>query len=84
MSIPVLTTRARRNMLFVADNIPDSGLPIQPQVGHFPFLHDPAQFNSMEGGIAERIPLFSAAESMRHNTLRCWPYGPFGASRPSG
>jgi pimeloyl-ACP methyl ester carboxylesterase len=35
----------RENTLFMADNIPDSGLLIQPQVSHFSFLQDPAQFN---------------------------------------
>jgi pimeloyl-ACP methyl ester carboxylesterase len=36
----------RDNTLFMADNIPGSGLLIQPQVSHFSFLQDPAQFNS--------------------------------------
>jgi pimeloyl-ACP methyl ester carboxylesterase len=35
----------RDNTLFMADNIPDSGLLIQPQVSHFSFLQDPDQFN---------------------------------------
>ncbi len=35
----------RENTLFMADNIPGSGLLIQPQVSHFSFLQDPAQFN---------------------------------------
>lgn len=35
----------RDNTLFMADNIPGSGLLIQPQVSHFSFLQDPAQFN---------------------------------------
>jgi pimeloyl-ACP methyl ester carboxylesterase len=35
----------RENTLFMADNIPDSGLLIQPDVSHFSFLQDPAQFN---------------------------------------
>jgi pimeloyl-ACP methyl ester carboxylesterase len=35
----------RDNTLFLADNIPGSGLLIQPQVSHFSFLQDPAQFN---------------------------------------
>ena len=35
----------RENTLFMADNIPASGLLIQPQVSHFSFLQDPAQFN---------------------------------------
>jgi pimeloyl-ACP methyl ester carboxylesterase len=35
----------RENTLFMADNIPGSGLLIQPQVSHFSFLQDPQQFN---------------------------------------
>jgi pimeloyl-ACP methyl ester carboxylesterase len=35
----------RENALFMADNIPGSGLLIQPGVSHFSFLQDPAQFN---------------------------------------
>jgi pimeloyl-ACP methyl ester carboxylesterase len=35
----------RDNTLFMADNIPGSGLLIQPQVSHFSSLQDPAQFN---------------------------------------
>jgi pimeloyl-ACP methyl ester carboxylesterase len=35
----------RENTLFMADNIPGSGLLLQPQVSHFSFLQDPAQFN---------------------------------------
>jgi pimeloyl-ACP methyl ester carboxylesterase len=35
----------RENTLFMADNIPGSGLLIQPQVSHFSFLQDPAQFD---------------------------------------
>ena len=35
----------RDNTLFMADNISGSGLLIQPQVSHFSFLQDPAQFN---------------------------------------
>jgi pimeloyl-ACP methyl ester carboxylesterase len=35
----------RDNTLFMADAIPASGLLIQPQVSHFSFLQDPAQFN---------------------------------------
>ena len=31
--------------LFIADHIPDSGLLILPDVGHFAFLQDPAEFN---------------------------------------
>ena len=36
----------RANTLFMADNIPDSGLLIEPQVSHFAFLQDPQQFNA--------------------------------------
>ncbi len=36
----------RENTLFMADNIPDSGLLIEPQVSHFAFLQDPEQFNA--------------------------------------
>jgi len=36
----------RTNTLFMADHIPGSGLLIEPQVSHFSFLQDPAQFNS--------------------------------------
>jgi pimeloyl-ACP methyl ester carboxylesterase len=36
----------RENTLFIADNIVDSGLLIEPQVSHFAFLQDPHQFNS--------------------------------------
>jgi pimeloyl-ACP methyl ester carboxylesterase len=35
----------RANTLFMFDNIPDAGLLILPQVSHFAFLQDPAQFN---------------------------------------
>jgi pimeloyl-ACP methyl ester carboxylesterase len=36
----------RTNTLYMADQIPDSGLLIQPKVSHFSFLQDPAQFNA--------------------------------------
>jgi pimeloyl-ACP methyl ester carboxylesterase len=36
----------RENTLFMADNIPGSGLLIQPDVSHFSFIQDPAQFNA--------------------------------------
>jgi pimeloyl-ACP methyl ester carboxylesterase len=36
----------RSNTLFMADNIPDSGLLLLPQVSHFAFLQDPQQFNA--------------------------------------
>ncbi|MFZ3358578.1 MAG: alpha/beta hydrolase [Xanthobacteraceae bacterium] len=35
----------RENTLFMADHIPDSGLLIEPQVSHFSFLQDAAQFD---------------------------------------
>jgi pimeloyl-ACP methyl ester carboxylesterase len=36
----------RSNTLFMADQIPGSGLLILPQASHFAFLQDPAQFNA--------------------------------------
>jgi pimeloyl-ACP methyl ester carboxylesterase len=36
----------RENTLFMADNIPNSGLLILPQVSHFAFLQDPQQFDA--------------------------------------
>jgi pimeloyl-ACP methyl ester carboxylesterase len=36
----------RENTQFMAANIPGSGLLIQPEVSHFSFLQDPAQFNA--------------------------------------
>jgi pimeloyl-ACP methyl ester carboxylesterase len=36
----------RSNTLFMADQIPGSGLLILPQVSHFAFLQDPQQFNA--------------------------------------
>jgi pimeloyl-ACP methyl ester carboxylesterase len=36
----------RENTLFMADEIPDSGLLIEPQVSHFAFLQDARQFNA--------------------------------------
>jgi pimeloyl-ACP methyl ester carboxylesterase len=36
----------RENTLFMADQIPNSGLLIEPQVSHFAFLQDPQQFNA--------------------------------------
>lgn len=35
----------RENTEFMADQIPNSGLLIQPQVSHFSFIQDPEQFN---------------------------------------
>jgi pimeloyl-ACP methyl ester carboxylesterase len=36
----------RENTEFMAGNIPNAGLLIQPEVSHFSFLQDPEQFNS--------------------------------------
>ena len=36
----------RENTLFMADNIPGSGLLIEPRVSHFAFLQNPRQFNA--------------------------------------
>jgi pimeloyl-ACP methyl ester carboxylesterase len=36
----------RSNTLFMADQIPGSGLLIDPQVSHFAFLQDAEQFNA--------------------------------------
>src|SRR5580704_7219207 len=36
----------RENTLFMAANIPGAGLLLQPEVSHFSFLQDPAQFNA--------------------------------------
>ena len=36
----------RENTLFMAANIPDAGLLLQPEVSHFSFLQDPGQFTS--------------------------------------
>jgi pimeloyl-ACP methyl ester carboxylesterase len=36
----------RENTLFIADEILNSGLLIEPQVSHFAFLQDPEQFNA--------------------------------------
>lgn len=46
----------RENTLLMADNIPGSGLLIQPQVSHFSFLQDPAQFNSDVLHFLDRVP----------------------------
>jgi pimeloyl-ACP methyl ester carboxylesterase len=46
----------RENTLFMADNIPGSGLLIQPQVSHFSFLQDPAQFNGDVAHFLEHVP----------------------------
>jgi pimeloyl-ACP methyl ester carboxylesterase len=36
----------RENTLFMADQIPDAALLLQPGVSHFSFLQDPQQFNN--------------------------------------
>ena len=36
----------RENTEFMASQIPNSGLLLQPQVSHFSFLQDPVQFNN--------------------------------------
>jgi pimeloyl-ACP methyl ester carboxylesterase len=36
----------RENTEFIAANIPNAGLLLQPEVSHFSFLQDPAQFNA--------------------------------------
>jgi pimeloyl-ACP methyl ester carboxylesterase len=36
----------RENTEFMAANIPNAGLLLQPAVSHFSFLQDPAQFTS--------------------------------------
>ena len=36
----------RTNTLYMADQIPGSGLLIQPRVSHFSFMQDAAQFNA--------------------------------------
>jgi pimeloyl-ACP methyl ester carboxylesterase len=46
----------RENTLFMADNIPGSGLLLQPQVSHFSFLQDPAQFNGDVAHFLEHVP----------------------------
>jgi pimeloyl-ACP methyl ester carboxylesterase len=45
----------RENTLFMADNIPGSRLLIQPQVSHFSFLQDPAQFNGDVAHFLEHV-----------------------------
>ena len=46
----------RDNTLFMADNIPGSGLLIQPEVSHFSFLQDPQQFNADVLHFLEHVP----------------------------
>ena len=46
----------RDNTLFMADNIPGSGLLIQPEVSHFSFLQDPQQFNADVLHFLQHVP----------------------------
>jgi len=46
----------RDNTLFMADNIPGSGLLIQPEVSHFSFIQDSAQFNADVLHFLEHVP----------------------------
>jgi pimeloyl-ACP methyl ester carboxylesterase len=46
----------RENTLFMADSIPGSGLLLLPQVSHFAFLQDPAEFNASVGHFLEHLP----------------------------
>ena len=46
----------RDNTLFMADNIPGSGLLLQPEVSHFSFLQDPQQFNADVLHFLEHVP----------------------------
>jgi len=46
----------RENTLFMADNIPGGGLLLLPQVSHFAFLQDPAEFNASVEHFLEHLP----------------------------
>jgi pimeloyl-ACP methyl ester carboxylesterase len=46
----------RDNTLFMADNIPGSGLLLQPEVSHFSFLQDSQQFNADVLHFLEHVP----------------------------
>jgi len=46
----------RDNTLFMADNVPGSGLLIQPEVSHFSFLQDPQQFSTDVLHFLEHVP----------------------------
>ena len=45
----------RENTEFMAANIPGAGLLIQPEVSHFSFIQDPAQFNADLLHFLERV-----------------------------
>jgi pimeloyl-ACP methyl ester carboxylesterase len=46
----------RENTEFMAAHIPNAGLLLQPEVSHFSFLQDPAQFNSDVLHFLEHVP----------------------------
>jgi pimeloyl-ACP methyl ester carboxylesterase len=46
----------RENTEFMAANIPDAGLLIQPEVSHFSFLQDPRQFNDDVSHFLANVP----------------------------
>ena len=46
----------RENTLFMADNIPSSGLLLLPQVSHFAFLQEPDAFNGGVEHFLEHLP----------------------------
>lgn len=46
----------RENTEFMAANIPNAGLLLQPQVSHFSFLQDPQQFNNDVLHFLDRVP----------------------------
>jgi pimeloyl-ACP methyl ester carboxylesterase len=46
----------RENTEFMAANIPNAGLLIQPEVSHFSFLQDPQQFNNDVLHFLDRMP----------------------------
>ena len=46
----------RENTEFMAANIPNAGLLLQPDVSHFSFLQDPLQFNADMLHFLEHVP----------------------------
>ena len=46
----------RENTEFMAANIPNAGLLLQPEVSHFSFLQDPQQFNTDVLHFLEYVP----------------------------
>ncbi len=46
----------RENTEFMAANIPNAGLLLQPEVSHFSFLQDPQQFNNDVLHFLDRVP----------------------------